>query len=128
VEFLFVLGHWKQKRYILSYGTVKWYTLGNVTITIHLRLSEFFSLCDVGNTYLAVMCQHSCDRASRITCVFFMHKAFRVAALCKGYKQQPTHKNGHALPDATKTGVNDSHYAAVWKAALSYTLRVFKET
>jgi hypothetical protein len=83
----------KAKTLPLIDGTVKWYKFGDVTITIHRKLSDLFSLCDVGNTCLAVMCQHSCDSVSRVTCVFFLHTAFRVATLCNGYKQQTTHKN-----------------------------------
>jgi hypothetical protein len=55
ITVFFVLDHQKYKRHPLFDGTVKWHTFGNVTITLLLTISEFFSLYDVGNTYLAVM-------------------------------------------------------------------------
>jgi len=39
-----MLGPLKAKRYHFIDGTVKWYTFCNVTIKIHLTLSEFFSI------------------------------------------------------------------------------------
>jgi hypothetical protein len=115
-----VLGHPKYKRHPLFDGKVKWHTFGNVTITLFLTLSEFFSLFDVGNTYPAVMFSIHVTVLLELPVVLSLSTRHFVLQryLTATSSKQPI-KMGISFPDVTKTRSNDSRNATVRKAVPS---------